>query len=383
MSALKLSYGLNIPKKAVVNSKPPPAKRKTIFDDDSGTEDVTNEDGAEDINIFGEIQGGPFNARPQANLKSDKEPERRPPQFDQHGDLAASHTARKHAADAQALDSTVYDYDKVYDLLHSKPQKSAASTGPKYLTSLLAAAEVRKRDQLRAKDKMLARERATEGEDFADKEKFVTGAYKAQQEEVRRLEEEEWKKEEREAERRRRLGGGMTGLYKGLLAREEARHDEAIKAIEKRKTADFEPSKEIREKTEIELARETGAVVNEDGQVVDKRELLQAGLNVKAKPKPFSFMRPGPNKAEQSDSMSILSGRNGSKAAMRERQSRMLEAQLEEATKRAADDEEVKREAQQRAAKSKKTTGEISSAKERYLQRKRKAEAAKIAGKEP
>ena len=59
------------------------------------------------------------------------------------------------------------------------------------MENLLAAAEVRKRDQLRAKEKMLLREREAEGDDYADKEKFVTAAYRAQQEDMRRLEEEE------------------------------------------------------------------------------------------------------------------------------------------------------------------------------------------------
>ncbi|KAI4145962.1 MAG: hypothetical protein LQ340_006101, partial [Diploschistes diacapsis] len=138
-----------------------------------------------------------------------------------------------------------------------------------------------------------------------------------------------------------------------------------------------------REKSETELAREKGAVVNEEGVVVDKRELLSAGLNVKAKPKPPAAKGGVPRRMVPSETMSILQGRGNSKAAMRERQSRMLEEQLAEAAKRAAEDEEVEREAMERAAKSKKTEGDISSAKERYLQRKREAEASKAAGKEP
>jgi len=62
---------------------------------------------------------------------------------------------------------------------------------PKYMGNLLAAAEVRERDRLRAKERMLQREREVEGDEFADKDKFVTGAYKQQQEEMKRLDEEE------------------------------------------------------------------------------------------------------------------------------------------------------------------------------------------------
>lgn len=73
-------------------------------------------------------------------------------------------------------------------------------------------------------------------------------------------------------------------------------------------------------------------------------------------------------------------GAGGGKQAMRERQSRMMEAQLEQASKRAFEEEEEERLKVERAAKSRKTEGEIVSAKERYLARKREAEEAKKRG---
>jgi hypothetical protein len=44
---------------------------------------------------------------------------------------------------------------------------------------------------LSAKDVLLKRERLNEGDELADKEKFVTSAYKAQQEEIDKLNHEE------------------------------------------------------------------------------------------------------------------------------------------------------------------------------------------------
>ena len=243
--------------------------------------------------------------------------------------------------------------------------------------NLLAAAEVRKRDQLRAKEKMLAKEREAEGEEFADKEKFVTGAYKAQQEEVRRMEAEEARREIEEAERRRKQGGGMVGLYRGMLERDEKRHEEMVKAAEAGKgTTKEEPFRET--KSESELAREKGATINDDGVVVDKRQLLSAGLNVAARRKtPVSALAVDATRSAARVGRSAdLQGPGGAKMAQRERQTRMLEAQLEEATKRAADDEEVQREALERAAKSRKTEGDINSARQRYLDRKKAAAAA-------
>jgi hypothetical protein len=59
----------------------------------------------------------------------------------------------------------------------------------------LNAAATRKLDHLRAEEKMMQREREREGDEFKDKESFVTQAYKDQMEEVRKAEEEEKRKE--------------------------------------------------------------------------------------------------------------------------------------------------------------------------------------------
>ena len=59
---------------------------------------------------------------------------------------------------------------------------------------------------------------------------------------------------------------------------------------------------------------------------------------------------------------------------MRERQSRMMAEQYEQTMKRTRDEEQQERERIELAAKSQKTGADISSAKERYLARK-KAEA--------
>lgn len=57
---------------------------------------------------------------------------------------------------------------------------------------------------------MIQREREAEGDEYVDKEAFVTGAYKAQQAELARTEEEEAKREGECARARddRREGGG-------------------------------------------------------------------------------------------------------------------------------------------------------------------------------
>ncbi|MCJ1316724.1 hypothetical protein MMC15_002045 [Xylographa vitiligo] len=391
-----LSYGLNIRKKNPLSPpRPaPPSTRKTIFDNDadgSDDEDGTTPAAEEAITTLGGLSlpsQSPRASKPHRSSNppstAAKPPARKPlPTTTQYGDLSTNHSTALHASSSLDLDPSIYDYDSVYDSLHAKPASSSSSggpAGPKYMGNLLAAAEVRKRDQLRAKEKMLAREREAEGDEFADKEKFVTGAYKAQQEEVRRMEAAEARREIEEAERRRKQGGGMVGLYRGMLERDEKRHEEMVKAVEEGKGATkVEVAGET--KSEGELAREKGATVNDDGVVVDKRQLLSAGLNVAAKPKTpvAALAADAARSAARSGVSTGLQGPGGAKMAQRERQTRMLEAQLEEATKRAADDEEVQREALERAAKSRKTEGDISSARQRYLDRKKAAAAAATA----
>lgn len=386
-----LSYGLNIKKKpASLSGRPPPGKRKTIFDEDCNSEnDLEEKPALEEVTTIGGVTSSKSTSSSNnKNAPSNKAASKKATPISQYGDLSANHTSTLHAATAQSIDASIYDYDSVYDSLHSKSSASTTtSKGPKYMSNLLAAAEVRKRDQLRAKEKLLAKEREAEGDTFIDKEKFVTDAYKAQQEEVRRLEEEEVKRELAEMERRKKGGGGMVGLYKGILERGEQKHEEVVLAAEEQAkkgphtAAVGDGQHEKKEKSEVELAREKGAVVNDDGQVVDKRELLSAGLNIAPKPvsaKPTASATAHPSRPSGPQGRGISSA----KQAMRERQSRMLEEQLEEVAKRAVDEDALKREEVERAAKRRLTEKDIGSAKERYLARKREAEEAKMKAKE-
>lgn len=393
MSGGGLAYGLNITKKKPIGFRPPPGKRKPIFDDDDDSDAEGNKAGngavVEEIGEFGGIDIPSSNApkksasklpsKPPSGLNSKKKP------ASVYGDLSTSFSSAKHAQTAEELDAGIYDYDAVYDSL--KPQKTVTEEDrerkPKYMTSLLAAAAVRKRDATIAEERKLAREREAEGEEFKDKEKFVTSAYKIQQEENRRLEEEEKAREAREAKENKNTG--FTSFYKGLLEKDEKRHAEIVKAADERAKAG--PEKDIvddgQERSEAELAQEinekkAGAItLNDEGQVVDKRQLLKGGLNIipKAKPTVPSSHARGPA-TDRSRGPGFV-GAGGSKQAMRERQTRMMEAQLEESTKRAREEEEEEAKKVERASKSRKTEGEIMGAKERYLQRKKEAEEAK------
>ncbi|KAI9927660.1 hypothetical protein ASPWEDRAFT_677357 [Aspergillus wentii DTO 134E9] len=316
----------------------------------------------------------------------------------EYTNLSAMHSSKKHAQEAQELDPSIYSYDAVYDSLHAKPAKTAEAAAaeaqkaevPKYMTALLRSAEVRKRDQLRARDRLLAKEREAEGDEFADKEKFVTAAYKAQQEELRRIEQEEEEREKMEEERKRKNGGsGMVGFYRDMLSRGEERHGEVVKAAEEaaRRVKDGEavPSEETaeekKEKTEAQMAADLNAsganvAVNDEGQVVDKRQLLSAGLNVAPKPKSSAAGTGAGVSRPAMVNPRADAGFQSGRAGQRARQTEMIASQLEERARQEAEAEAARQKEIAERNRSRKTEGDVSSARERYLARKKEREAA-------
>ena len=298
-------------------------------------------------------------------------------------------TSQQSTEEEDEADESIYDFDATYDALHAKEAEekatkkaAAAERRSQYMDGLLASAEIRKRDQLRYREKVLQREREAEGEDFTDKQKFVTAAYKKQQEEVRRMEEEEKIKEAEEAKRKRIVG--MAGLHHHILSDRERRYEETMAAASEAQKKGIKLDTEPKEKSDLELAEEMNAkgadiAINDEGKLVDERQLLKGGLNIVSKPKkPAPIPQPS-DSVRYSSSQPVRQDRDAARRAQRERQTRMLEAQLEQATKRAADDEADKQRDTEHKIKSKKTEGDISSARERYLQRKREAEAKKAA----
>ncbi|RJE18154.1 Coiled-coil domain-containing protein [Aspergillus sclerotialis] len=357
-----------------------PLSKKSIFADDEDDDEGANEvlDGNEGMK-FG------MNA-PKKSTGNGNGIEK------EYTNLSVLHSSKKHAEQAQELDPSIYSYDAVYDSLHAKPAKSdsaKAAEGPRYMNSLLRSAEVRKRDQLRAKDRMLAREREAEGDEFADKEKFVTSAYKAQQEELRKIEEEEAQKEKEEEERRRRNGGsGMVGFYKDMLSRGEQKHEEALKAAEEtaervRRGEVSEDAEETtdKEKTEAQMAAELNArganvAINDEGQVVDKRQLLSAGLNVAPKPKPQPSAAARPDTRPSAVKPRFDPGHHAARAGQRARQTEMIAAQLEKQAKEQEEAEAARQREIAEKSRSQRTEKDVSSARERYLARKREREEA-------
>ena len=174
---------------------------------------------------------------------------------------------------------------------------------------------------------------------------------------MRRLEEEEVQREKEAEERKRREGGGMKALYKNLLERDELKHKEVMKAVEegrgKGDKGDGQEKEAKKGKSETELAKEKGAVINEEGQVVDKRQLLSAGLNAAPAPKPKTPLDP----RSKGSGPGGGGGQRGGRTSARERETRNFEEQL--LGKHGLDDDGSDDNEADRASKSRKLEDEL------------------------
>ncbi|KAJ9064901.1 hypothetical protein DSO57_1025428 [Entomophthora muscae] len=272
-------------------------------------------------------------------------------------------------------DANAYDYDEVYDQMKQSQKaaieamKGTSSKKPRYIDGLLKTAELRKRDRLRAEEKMVEKEREREGEQFADKEKFVTQAYKLQQEELKRLEEQDNQKGSDNK------FGALSGLYRTILNSHEKVHEAAI--IKERKLTPSGPAKPI-EKEENELdSIDPGKDVelNDDNEVIDRRQLLSAGLNITKKRKTVNEVEDSTLSAydefvqrrarEQQNQKEIRA------EAQRRRLTQQLQAQLKEKEIETEQEQEKKKEELAIKMARRNNNEAVQDARARYLARKK------------
>lgn len=117
-------------------------------------------------------------------------------------------------------DPTIFQYDEVYDDIERIKDQSKTSKDekkkPRYIQNLLKAAERRKKEQEYRIERMVQKEREAEGTMYADKESFVTSAYRAKLEEFKRMEEEENKMDRLEAIADVKKQQDISGFYRHL-----------------------------------------------------------------------------------------------------------------------------------------------------------------------
>lgn len=177
-------FGLIIPgkqKQAVV-------QRKTIFDEDAALEEDEEEDAFQPM--VPKPSAIPSKVKKETKLAIDK---------------------------ALEEDPNVFDYDGVYDQLKEAETSKKKDLRPKYMGNLLKNAEIRKRDQERREEKKIQKEREEEGDEFKDKEAFITSAYKEKLEELRQTEERERREKEVEEMFDVKKLADMSGFHRHLL----------------------------------------------------------------------------------------------------------------------------------------------------------------------
>ncbi|EST05481.1 protein of unknown function DUF2040 [Kalmanozyma brasiliensis GHG001] len=374
-SAPKLSFGLK-PALAPSSTAPRPSIKASAaaFDVDTDYEGEDHQQAPKASTSRGKSTGRSIDLRALAPAKSA---------------APATRTEKKKLQEAEQLDASIFDYDGVYDTIKDAERKvkqartdEDAIKKPKYVDGILESAEQRKRDRLRAEARTIQKQRQAEGDEFADKEAFVTNAYKEQQAELAKAEEQQ------EDSQQRASSKGMGSFYRDMLNETNAARDAAIAAslANQSSTSSAQDSQqEARERTDADLAREAKekgleVELNDDNQIVDKRSLLSKGLNVVSKR----------SKSGRDDHLSS-SGHDSRESrrerdqrrqeeyearmnrdAQRSRQSAVIEEQmLELERKRALEEEEANRREKSKVDAKRNDSESISAAKQRYLERKR------------
>lgn len=287
------------------------------------------------------------------------------------GTTPSSKASRAREEAALSIDSSIFDYDGVYDSMkegqrvaRSKNEEENKKRDPKYMSASFAASEQRRIDRQRAEARKIQREREEEGEMYENTEKFVTEAYKQQMEEMRKAEKEEEMKEKRTAQKNQ----GAASFYKDMLNDQNRAHQAAveasIKATSHQNTASEQENddEESRKIDRIEEARSKGLDVqtNDENEVIDERSLLSAGLNTfssQKKRKKISSNSDRRDEGEyddqsQSDTLSHnhkIPHIQNPRQAQRQRQSRMIEEQML-ALEQEREKELQKQEAEKKAA---------------------------------
>lgn len=204
-----------------------------------------------------------------------------------------------------------------------------------------------------------------------------------------------------EAEKRKKkgFGGGMAQFYQKLLEEEAKAHEETIALA----TSSPEPSTSKQPlgpnltitkpptsqppipgtKSDLDLVKEAATKgidieLNDDNQIVDKRELLSAGLNLsmantrklgsKGSSNPSSS-----NALSESGSEHRAAGVAASRTAINARRAREIQVQMAEEEERLRSERETReREARERVVAKRNNEEDVQSARERYLARKKR-----------
>ncbi|CAI2168798.1 754_t:CDS:1 [Funneliformis geosporum] len=187
----------------------------------------------------------------------------------------------------------------------------------------------------------------------------------------------------------------MSKFYRNLLDQTSTAKTAAIEASRlalssnKKRTLSEEQDINKPQKTDKELAEEARAsgkivILNDDDQIVDKRQLLSAGLNITKKKKTDGSSKWSSKDYYDSKDYRSHDNRRGGDKSMyeemrrREKQSHELEIQILEAKRKEEEEERKKNEELAKKLTRKKDEQEISDAKARYLARQKEKFELKV-----
>ncbi|KAF8243097.1 hypothetical protein K440DRAFT_590065 [Wilcoxina mikolae CBS 423.85] len=288
---------------------------------------------------------------------------------------------------SEFADSSVYEYDSVWedmksvDMLKKKMKEiEAIERRPKYMKRLLASAEIRKQDQLRAQERVVRKEREEEGEKFKNKDCFVTGAYKKQQEVLRMLEMKEKMREENQHKPQ-----GMFNFHRNMLNQLDGTHELLVTAAQSKGKVrgvvrelygevDLVDGGNAEGEALCHLDAERTLQTNEEGHILDKSELLSGGLNIAVTTKSSAISHAT---VDVKKPRPAYHRRGLAQQKTKERQSKELQNQFGQSVRQVQEQRgKVKLELES-LSKTRKTESHVKMAKERYLARKAAAAAAR------
>ncbi|KAF8543520.1 coiled-coil domain-containing protein 55-domain containing protein, partial [Trichophaea hybrida] len=306
---------------------------------------------------------------------------------------------------SEFTDSSVYEYDSVLedlrsvDMLKKKMKEiEAIERRPKYMERLLASADMRKQDQLRAQEKLVRKEREEEGDQFKDKECFVTGAYMKQQEILRMSEMKEKMHEGiypppsgasivliSPTPENQYKPQGMFNFHRNMLNQMDDTQELLVTAAQSKckvtgvvqelyGEVDSMDGGNAEREALCHLDAKGTIQTNEEGHILDKSELLSGGLNivVNTKSSTISHATVGVNNPRPA-----IHRRGVARQNAKESQSKELQNQFGQSPRQVQEQKRKLNLEFESQLKSRKTESNVMMAKERYLARKAAAATAK------
>lgn len=196
------------------------------------------------------------------------------------GLLGPGETQKRQARLAQEKaieeDPNIFQYDELYEDMDNKrkeeqiAKKKSQPQGPKYIKKLLETAEKRKKEYERRVERQVQKERDEEGEQFKDKESFVTSSYKKKLEEMQAAEEEEKRAEYLESIGDVQKQSNLDGFYRHLYAQKTGHSKETPSTANTSKAADPAKTEAASKKERHYRKRESG----QDEEVVDEKSAV-------------------------------------------------------------------------------------------------------------